>query len=767
MVVAVLVHLHSRILENKAFGLQHPKMVLDLIITDMYNKMSKKIRTQRLRYYGCWFFSLLCKRLKLQNTQNMIIKKVCAIIAFIISNQFLFGAIPKDTLKLKEIREITVYSIATSKLALPYISVSKVSIEKNDFITPADALQSLSGVALTRDGIWATSLNIRGVNEQKLTILVDEDRIQTATDIAGSLSTVNVNQLEKIEIIKGAGSVLFGSGAMGGVINFVTQSPNYTPILSNSGNVGVGFHTVNKLWTNSANLNYTNKNWYLDLNGSYRTATSTQTPKGLLNNSQFNDASWGLKGGMKYGDNQELLVNYNQFDAWDVGLPGSNVFPPSAKVRYVGVKRRQMSGEYIFTDLSDLLTNLKIKAYNQNISRNVENIVNPSKTVLPASYNSTTGVKTTADLYFNDYNTLTVGAESWYRTSETTRLNITNDADTIVIAEQPTPSANILNVGAFALYKKIIDPKYFTLHAGLRFDYHRTQNDTAFKQVFIYTIIDGKKVDAVIPKVIQTDAGIKPEFSYSAHLDFEYNPIKRNKLILSLASAYRVASIEERFKYIDQEAGLLRIGNPNLKPEKGGFLNLCYLYSEENFRVKADIFANFMFDLITEKQGNYITSSGTTDSALINTNVNQSLYAGAELEIDWILNKSFWIFGNASYVRSHDIKTNEFLPQIPPLHGYLSANYRLEKKFEAELAAKWAATQNQRAPKETATKGHVIFNFNLHSLPLKIGKSFIQAFVGVDNLLDKAYKNHLFNTRGLDLYEPGRNVFVKLKWSWE
>lgn len=710
-------------------------------------------------------FSTFVKNLPAKNP-NMDIKKVYTTIVFLISIHCLFGLTPKDTLKLKEIREITVYSIATPKLALPYISVSKSSLEKNEFITPADALKSLSGVALTQDGIWATSLNVRGMNEQKLMILVDEDRIQTATDIAGSLSTVNMNQLEKIEIIKGAGSVLFGSGAMGGVINFVTQSPNYTPILSNSGNVGVGFHTVNKLWTNSVNLNFTNKNWYLAFNGSYRTAASTQTPKGLLNNSQFNDASWGLKGGMTYGDNQELLVNYNQFDAWDVGLPGSNVFPASAKVRYIGIKRRQMSGEYIFTDLSDLLTSLKIKAYNQNISRNVENIVNPLKTVLPASYNSTTGVKATADLYFNDYNTITVGTESWYRTSETTRLNISHGADTVVIAEQSTPFANVLNVGAFALYKKIIDPRYFVIHAGLRLDYHLTQNDTAFKQVFKYSIIDGNRVAAVVPRIVQTNAGIKPEFSYSAHIDFEYTPKKRNSLILSLASAYRVATIEERFKYIDQ-AGLLRVGNTNLKPEKGGFTNLSYLYTGAKLRVKADVFANFMFDLITEKQGSFITSSGTTVSALINTNVNQALYAGAELELDWILNNSFWIFGNASYVRAHDLKSNVFLTQIPPLHGLISANYRLEKKFEAELAVQWAATQNQIAPTETVTKGHVIFNFNVHSFPIKIKKTQVQAFAGVDNILDTTYKNHLFSTRGLDMYEPGRNLFVKLKWNWE
>ena len=32
--------------------------------------------------------------------------------------------------------------------------------------------------------------------------------------------------------------------------------------------------------------------------------------------------------------------------------------------------------------------------------------------------------------------------------------------------------------------------------------------------------------------------------------------------------------------------------------------------------------------------------------------------------------------------------------------------------------------------------------------------------------LDKAYKNHLFNNRGLNFYEPGRNVFIKLKLGW-
>jgi len=78
----------------------------------------------------------------------------------------------------------------------------------------------------------------------------------------------------------------------------------------------------------------------------------------------------------------------------------------------------------------------------------------------------------------------------------------------------------------------------------------------------------------------------------------------------------------------------------------------------------------------------------------------------------------------------------------------------------------WAATQSEVAPTETPTQGYAVFNFDIHSMPIMLKRTALQLFAGVDNILDKAYKNHLFNTRGLDFYEPGRNIFMKLKWGW-
>jgi hemoglobin/transferrin/lactoferrin receptor protein len=199
-----------------------------------------------------------------------------------------------DTLLNKEIKEVTILGNLSNTFALPMVVVDKNTIEASSFFSPADALRRETGISLERDGIWATSVNIRGMSEQRLLFMVDGDRIQTATDIAGALSTVDMASIEKIEVIKGASSVLYGTGAMGGVVNFISKRPTYTPVFQTKGELETGFNTVNSFCENSANVQFSTNKWYLMLNGSFRTAQNIQTPGGILPNSQFHDASWGL-----------------------------------------------------------------------------------------------------------------------------------------------------------------------------------------------------------------------------------------------------------------------------------------------------------------------------------------------------------------------------------------------------------------------------------------------------------------------------------------
>ena len=69
------------------------------------------------------------------------------------------------------------------------------------------------------------------------------------------------------------------------------------------------------------------KKWYLRVSGTNRDAQNTMTPEGELANSQFSDKNFSAKLAVKPFINHELKLNYQRFDARDVGIPGGAVFP--------------------------------------------------------------------------------------------------------------------------------------------------------------------------------------------------------------------------------------------------------------------------------------------------------------------------------------------------------------------------------------------------------------------------------------------------------
>jgi outer membrane receptor for ferric coprogen and ferric-rhodotorulic acid len=112
-------------------------------------------------------------------------------------------------------------------IPLPIEVVDNSEINQRSPVSTSDIMKNKAGITLTRDGIWATDINIRGMNRSSIVTLVDGNRIETATDLSARLSLFDVNDIDRIEIIKGGLSSLYGTGAMGGVINIITKSNFY------------------------------------------------------------------------------------------------------------------------------------------------------------------------------------------------------------------------------------------------------------------------------------------------------------------------------------------------------------------------------------------------------------------------------------------------------------------------------------------------------------------------------------------------------------
>lgn len=680
----------------------------------------------------------------------------------------LYGQYPsdKDTLITRQINEVTVSALMSSKLNFPHIILPASQLQYQSFATPADALSTQPGVQLVKDGAWGTSVNIRGMAEPKLLFMADGDRMLTASDLAGVISTVDMSSLQSIEIVKGAGSILYGSGAMGGVVNFVPYRPGYRESVTAEGLAGTGFQTVNHLWHSNVRADVMSKEWYITIDGSFRTAGNITSPIGQIPNSQFNDAAWGIRGGIRQTQDQELLFSYHHFEAWNAGLPGGNAFPPTAEARYMQFVRNQFSGEYIFSNLSDLFRELKIKAYTQNISREVENVVSPALVIFPGSLNVTSGVRTSADLYFNAYSTLTLGAEAWVRDQKTHRVRINMAADTIFTGEQPTPYANMMNAGVFAHHRWDIDPQYWSLNTGLRIDFIQTYNDSAFREVFKYKTSNGVKTDMDHNRTLLFAERTTGEMAYALHADLAYRPSKAHQWMFSLANAYRVATMEERFKYIDQ-AGKLSVGNPDLKPEKGVFTNFGYAFAGRSLRFKADFFANYVFDLIAEQPRNFTLPGGLTVPAWVMTNIDEALYLGGEMEIRWNISPVWSLAGHAAYVNAQNITTGTSLPFIPPLNGKVLLDYHLMNKLTASLVVNWQYHLDEAEavlPESFSRFAIVDLHFFTEQRPLFYGKVIFSG--GVKNLMNTSYREYLSSLRGINRLEPGRNLYVKATYHW-
>jgi len=244
--------------------------------------------------------------------------------------------------------EVTVNALLQDMIlkdvSFPVSVLTGSDIGKQAAVTASDLLRNEPGIELARDGIWATSLNIRGLTEQRILILVDGNRIETATDITAGLSMVDLNDIERIEVIKGPASSIYGTGAMGGVVNIITKSGFYNHDFYSRGSISGTYNTVNQMHAENLYLNLGDSLWYVYAGGSHRDASNTSTPEGELLNSQFRDYSISLRAGIKPLPNHELKLNYQRFVAADVGISGGSPFPSSAVATYPVEMRQLFSG---------------------------------------------------------------------------------------------------------------------------------------------------------------------------------------------------------------------------------------------------------------------------------------------------------------------------------------------------------------------------------------------------------------------------------------
>src|SRR4029077_1989915 len=103
------------------------------------------------------------------------------------------------------------------------VRLDRAKIARFQPATVSDALLAAPGVNVSRTGPWASQVSIRGLSGERVLVLVDGVRLQSGRGHGAQTSLVSVDKLESVDVLPGAGGAVYGSDALGGVVELNTH----------------------------------------------------------------------------------------------------------------------------------------------------------------------------------------------------------------------------------------------------------------------------------------------------------------------------------------------------------------------------------------------------------------------------------------------------------------------------------------------------------------------------------------------------------------
>jgi outer membrane receptor for ferrienterochelin and colicins len=161
----------------------------------------------------------------------MLLKNNIIILLFV-SSIYAFSQeknIKNDTIKMNTLQEVIITATRTERqlasLPLPVQLISKAQIKQTGALKLNDILEEQTGLIIVPDFGGVLGIQMQGLDAQYTLILIDGVPLVGRSAGTLDLSRVTVNNIKQIEIVKGASSSLYGSEALGGVINIITETP--------------------------------------------------------------------------------------------------------------------------------------------------------------------------------------------------------------------------------------------------------------------------------------------------------------------------------------------------------------------------------------------------------------------------------------------------------------------------------------------------------------------------------------------------------------
>ncbi|MCP4685641.1 MAG: TonB-dependent receptor [bacterium] len=694
------------------------------------------------------------------------------------------------------------YEKAAYKVSQPITVVNSEEIEAKGHAIISDAIRNFPGLDMNDAGPFRARPVIRGLYGTRILVLVDGERLNDQRDVSdfagASMSLIDANEIERVEVVNGPASVLYGSDAMAGVINIITKKNQFngklTPVAKYSGrystadeqhsnridfgleaerfSLSVGYqhrearndYKLPDGWQNEDSRYEVFRDGFYD---SLNAAQGTSFSGDRLANSRARINNFDARLGVKVAGSHRLDFDFGAFQAEEIGYPGVPNEATPFLFFYPNHDRDNFSITHTATGLTDKLIRLETKFYYEKISKDfltdfldgISFPAGPYIGTLGTSMNHTEVEKlglNFQELYqMTKQLTMTFGLDA-YRESIDGGVTSTTDfvssgapippfSDTSVGAS--VPENTWYSLGAYASGE--IDLKPLLITAGLRFDNYRINTSET----------DGYVDDSEEPLPTEDET----YRALNGSLGIVY-PLGRGvNAVANAGTAYRVPNVVERFFFGSASSRETR-PNPEINPERSISLDFGVKAVHDRINYSLIGFWSDYQDFTQLVNFDSLESSPGRYSALWRyENLEDVTIYGFEGIIEGAFENG--IYGNLSAAYQHGQNNTDDQPIfVSPVKLMGTAGYRHDKHgFFGEVTVKRAWNQDRipdvTALDDIATKGFTVVGA---TMGVEVFKQVRLAISG-NNLFDEVYSEP-FNGRNPDnpIPESGRNFVISV-----
>ncbi len=609
--------------------------------------------------------------------------------------------------------------------------------------TVPEALFGATGVFLQKTNHGGGSPFVRGLTGQQTLLLVDGIRLNNATFRSGPnqyLNTIDPQSLEQIEVLRSSGSVAYGSDAIGGVVNVLTKTPQFSDQAGFTGGVFTKAMTQGMEYSGRAEVGFSAPSVAVVGALAYRKFGDLVAGRGLGRQTPtgYNQLSGDVKARFRLSDRYVATVAYQDLQQDSVPvyhrvqLENYRYYQFNPQRRQLGYARLEGFYDWQFLKSVQLTASWQRQTEGRQSQRNG----NPTA-IYERDQTTTTGLTLLATAEPAPYWRMQNGIEWYFDRVGSGREDLNTQTGVATPKRGLYPAgATMSSLAVFSLHTITLNK--LTLTAGGR--YNTFQIST--------------------PEATLGEATIRPS-ALVGNVGASFAILPTVRLVGSVQSAFRAPNVDDLgtlgivdFRY--------EVPNASLQPERSLNKEVGVKVRTQRFSATVLAYHNRLSNFISRVRSGRDSIQGYP--VYLKQNSAESFIRGLEGEVEYELVPNWLAYAGATYTYGQNVTVNEPFRRIPPLNGRVGLTYQPAKGWwaRAELLMAGAQTrlakgdQDDNRIRKGGTPAWQVINLNGG-----YRWKFLTVSAELQNLTNEAYRTHGSGVDGI-----GRSAWLSVLVNW-